>query len=93
MMSRTGSARTAMADPEVVPMAGRRRFRAEEKRPILGEAGFLVLSPRPSLLQPDPRVLQLEAHALVQAPGMDQFLIDVQMMSSTGDGPSRASNS
>jgi transposase len=37
-MSRNGSERAAIADPEVVPMAERRRFRAEEKLRILEEA-------------------------------------------------------
>jgi transposase len=37
-MSRNGSERAAMADPEVVPMAERRRFTAEEKLRILEEA-------------------------------------------------------
>ena len=38
MMSRNGDERTEMLDPEVVPMAGRRRFAAEEKLRILEEA-------------------------------------------------------
>ena len=37
-MSRNGSERAGMADPEVVPMAERRRFTAEEKLRILEEA-------------------------------------------------------
>ena len=37
-MSRNGSERAAMANPEVVPMAERRRFTAEEKLRILEEA-------------------------------------------------------
>ena len=38
MMSRNGDERTEMLDPEVVPMAERRRFTAEEKLRILEEA-------------------------------------------------------
>ena len=37
-MSRNGSERAGMADPEVVPMAERRRFTAKEKLRILEEA-------------------------------------------------------
>mgnify|MGYP002065136290 CR=1 FL=1 len=37
-MSRNGSERAAIPDPEVVPMAERRRFTAEEKLRILEEA-------------------------------------------------------
>lgn len=37
-MSRNGSERAGMVDPEVVPMAERRRFTAEEKLRILEEA-------------------------------------------------------
>ena len=37
-MSRNGDERTEMLDPEVVPMAERRRFTAEEKLRILEEA-------------------------------------------------------
>ena len=37
-MSRNGSERAAIADPEVVPTAERRRFTAEEKLRILEEA-------------------------------------------------------
>jgi transposase len=37
-MSRNGSERVAMPDPEVVPMAQRRKFSAEEKLRILEEA-------------------------------------------------------
>ena len=38
MMSRNGDERTEMPDPEVVPMADRRRFTAAEKLRILEEA-------------------------------------------------------
>jgi transposase len=37
-MSRNGSERAGMADPEVVPLAERRRFTAEDKLRILEEA-------------------------------------------------------
>ena len=37
-MSRNGSERAAIPDPEVVPMAERRRFTAEEKLRVLEEA-------------------------------------------------------
>jgi transposase len=38
MMSRNGDERTEVPDPEVVPMAQRRRFTAEEKLRIVEEA-------------------------------------------------------